>query len=285
MGRMKPTLLRAGMEGLVSAALIVGITGLASCGGSTATERPDVLATDFPTAAAEAACANAADCCRMHDRKPDGDRCRRIIAANFNLFDWSRVQGPIPGSAKCLEALAAWTQSCTSAFFTPFAVGCAEALVSVEAQRKAHGQPCDKTCSLGCTADNPPQLSQGCFIEDGLYCDKSSHTCQTRSAPGSACNHPFGCTSDACVEGTCVPLGAEGASCSFAVGCEPGLYCALPSGRQCSSTEPEELCHCTAKIPEGEDCTIGVCASGQCNYGKCKSTFPIGLEDLNMVCR
>jgi hypothetical protein len=280
-------------------AALVGVTGApAGCGGKEVTGPPDVTAAEFLPATAEAMCGNIGPCCAAQNLAFDDAHCRETVTESFNAWgNWSRLQGPIAGSRKCLDSLAETTRSCTSG------VGCNEALASLEADRKGAGEPCDSTCTpiadIGITCDEvagqldrAPSSSarQACFTSDGLYCEGASSTCKARIAPGGPCDESesYACSSDRCLNGSCASGGFEGASCLLFGGghCATGLYCASSSGH-CESYpgRQKEPCRCAKQKLDGEACNeVRECAWGNCEDGKCTRRSPLTTKQLTLFC-
>lgn len=116
-----------------------------------------------------------------------------------------------------------------------------------------------------------------------LLCDPVLRVCADPPGPGQAC--PQGrCTADSiCVNAVCEPFAGDGAPCG-AVGCASGLRCDFNTNTCAPRLGASEPCFfsddcaegltcdqlaavCVALPGEGQECSVGLCASGlQCNF-------------------
>jgi hypothetical protein len=113
-----------------------------------------------------------------------------------------------------------------------------------------------------------PAETVTCNVSDGLYCDFVSHTCQSFSAAGSACDiisagYQLACGPSA----TCVPSTTTSGQCvALALGtsCVGGFSDCGP-GAHCSST----TFTCVPSLPQGAVCTSDDQCDDACVGGRC----------------
>ncbi len=107
-----------------------------------------------------------------------------------------------------------------------------------------------------------------CEVEDGLFCQGSTHTCQPAAPLGGACA-AHGCVADTyCKNGTCAP-GEDTGPCSDRDECSAKAFCNLfdnPSSPECEPLRTDgvacdDASECSAQgcIPASGSGTVGAC--------------------------
>jgi hypothetical protein len=110
------------------------------------------------------------------------------------------------------------------------------------------GDPCSRSCGKGdncsstiSTFENDPVLTL-CREDDALYCDSTRH-CVPLLADGASCSSA-GCASTSFCSGVCTPQKGEGSPCASFTECRAGLRCTNGS---CAPTP-----FATAKLCSGD---------------------------------
>ncbi|MEZ4265968.1 MAG: putative metal-binding motif-containing protein [Myxococcota bacterium] len=153
--------------------------------------------------------------------------------------------------------------------------------VGVPVTCPANGDPCKS---------NVCQPGSGCVVKNlnGTPCDDgdpctSGDSCAAGVCKGKAgtCNDANPCTLDTCDPGNgkCSNTPDNGATCTAAAGCDSVGIC---SGSTCVATA---ACDCAGDgdCDDGNECTVGVCKSGTCEYqdvaGACDDGDACTIDD------
>lgn len=138
------------------------------------------------------------------------------------------------------------------------------------------GDPCDEF-NLDTLADMPTAFHT-CVRAEGLYCDRTNHTCAPLGQVGDSCaNEDFCVCASFCSDGRCVPRPALGESCfpganTFDNWCTDGLYCDATAKV------------CVPQKPIGAACVDEVeCVAPYCEKGVCTGSGQNG-DELTAFC-
>jgi hypothetical protein len=144
------------------------------------------------------------------------------------------------------------------------------------------------------TCRNPPKAKEACTLQPfgtilteavaslhhpacaaGAFCDGA--TCQPRVPAGKACAKSNVCAAGlSCVMGKCGARAAAGGACTSASDCTFGLWC--------DRTGDGGPGKCTAKNPDGKECTVQDACKGHCDIPKGPDGKPSGPGKCVAVC-
>jgi hypothetical protein len=115
-----------------------------------------------------------------------------------------------------------------------------------------------------------------CQVEDGLFCQASTHTCQAAAPIGGACE-AHGCVAGAyCKNGTCAP-GADAGPCSDADECSAKAFCNLfdnPNSPECELLRADG-----AACSDPSECSAQSCAvTSESASGTVDTCGPLGVN-------
>lgn len=178
-----------------------------------------------------------------------------------------------PGAACFRDSNCEWSFECGSPECKQKSGGAREKVCRIAIEHGAKGQACGATRSQGMLEYHPrstayvPDSGKTVIcdnVDDGLFCDPSSWTCQASAKLGAACGEKKACGKDTvCKNGSCVALAKPGESCADRR-CIGGARC-----------DDKKICRAYAAI--GSACVVGKndCENG-CSDKKCAGPMKRG---------
>lgn len=165
-----------------------------------------------------------------------------------------------PGATCFRDSNCEWSFDCGSPECKAKSGGSHQKVCRVSVDHGTVGQACGATRSLDMLQYHPqspayvPESGKTVIcniLDDDLFCDPSSWTCQHPAKLGGACGDKMACAKDTvCKSGTCVAAGKPGESCA-------DKKCA--GGSRCDDKKI-----CRAYAPTGSPCVIG---KNDCEHG------------------
>lgn len=164
-----------------------------------------------------------------------------------------------PGARCFRDSNCGWVPGCSSMECKPQSGGSHEKVCRVDIEHGRLGQPCGATRSPHLLQHFPsstayvPESGKTviCDLDDGLFCDPSTWTCQPPAKLGGACGDKTACARDTvCKSGTCVAAAKPGESCADKR-CVAGAKC-----------DDKKICR--AYPAAGSPCVFG---KNECEYG------------------